>query len=471
MSEFGKRVARMQKVWHILRMKPGEVMARQESQLNELIQFARAHSPFYQRHYACVPVGTDPSNFHQSQKTDLMANFDDWSTNRAITRSAADAFLADKTLIGQPYLERYFLSTTSGSSGQRGIFIQDPKEEFAYRMLNLIQSGMFSWRTLRRRIRWVTISATGDHFGSVSAFTLLQKSRQRSPFFKALFASMSIIPVTLPLAKLVQALNQEQPTVIFGYSTVIAALAEEQLAGRLHLKLAVVSIGGETISETAHQRIAEAFPCLIRDAYSTAECPFIAAWCSEGWLHMCSERAIIEAVDQDYQPIPPGQPSYTALLTNLINRVQPIIRYDLGDSVTIREDACPCGNPFPALRVLGRKNDIVHLVAADGSVRDVPPMIFNALIDILPGVGRWQVIQSAPSTLSVRLQAISQEQDAPTWTIIAERLRAYCDQQGLFAVKIERATEPPARDPATGKFYQVRVMINSSQEEQLSGKG
>ena len=42
---------------------------------------------------------------------------------------------------------------------------------------------------------------------------------------------------------------------------------------------------------------------------------------------------ILEPVDRDYRPTPPGELSHTVLLTNLANAVQPIIRYDLGDSV------------------------------------------------------------------------------------------------------------------------------------------
>jgi hypothetical protein len=40
-------------------------------------------------------------------------------------------------------------------------------------------------------------------------------------------------------------------------------------------------------------------------------------------------------VDQDYRPVLPGEPSHTVLMTNLANRVQPLIRYDQGDSVTL----------------------------------------------------------------------------------------------------------------------------------------
>ena len=50
--------------------------------------------------------------------------------------------------------------------------------------------------------------------------------------------------------------------------------------------------------------------------------------CGQGWLHVNSDWVILEPVEADYSPTPPGQASHTVLLTNLANRIQPIIRYD-----------------------------------------------------------------------------------------------------------------------------------------------
>nr|BFE45663.1 hypothetical protein GCM10017547_35560 [Pseudarthrobacter oxydans] len=47
------------------------------------------------------------------------------------------------------------------------------------------------------------------------------------------------------------------------------------------------------------------------------------------------------------------------LLSNLANRIQPILRYDLGDSVTTRTDPCPCGDPTPAIHVQGRTAELL----------------------------------------------------------------------------------------------------------------
>ena len=71
-------------------------------------------------------------------------------------------------------------------------------------------------------------------------------------------------------------------------------------------------------------------------------------------LHVSADWYIFEPVDRNYRLVLRGEPSHTVLMTNLANRVQPLIRYDQGDSVTLRPDACPCGSPLPAIRVVGR---------------------------------------------------------------------------------------------------------------------
>ncbi|MEO7019269.1 MAG: phenylacetate--CoA ligase family protein, partial [Ktedonobacteraceae bacterium] len=308
-----------------------------------------------------------------------------------------------------------------------------------------------------KKVRWLNISATGDHFGSCASFTRLENVRKRSPFMRMAFDEIRTVSVTTPLPELVEEVNRFQPSLLFGYSTVIVSLAQEQIAGHLHIKPSIVSMGGEWISDTDRQQIATAFHCMVRDAYSSVECAAIANSCEQGWLHVCSERTIVEPVDENYQPVPPGEQSYTVLITDLIGHVQPVIRYDQGDSVTLRPDPCPCGNPFPAIRVMGRKNDMLRMRSADGSLKQLSPMTFYVLLDMISGLRRWQVIQNGPLSVRLRIETTSPEIDAQIWEIVYQRVTDYFVRQGLPAVTVERASELPMQDPKTGKFYQVRV--------------
>ncbi len=240
-----------------------------------------------------------------------------------------------------------------------------------------------------------------------------------------------------------------------GYSTVLTLLAEEQRADRLRIKPTIVLTGAESLSAAAHARIEEAFHCLVRDAYGASEFQGIALECEQGWLHVSADWALLEPVDEAYQPVAAGQPSFTVLLTNLANRVQPLIRYDLGDSIIVRPDQCPCGNPLPAIHVKGRRDELLRIQASSGAWIPLLPMALSTVIEDTPGVRRFQVIQTGPATLTVRLEAVTAGQEDAVWQVVEPRLHTYLAAQGLATVTIARASEPPLRDPRSGKFRHV----------------
>ena len=58
-------------------------------------------------------------------KAELMQRFDDWATDRRITRAGVDDFLADPSRLGDAWLGRNLVWTSSGTNGEPGIFVQD----------------------------------------------------------------------------------------------------------------------------------------------------------------------------------------------------------------------------------------------------------------------------------------------------------------------------------------------------------
>lgn len=154
-------------------------------------------------------------------------------------------------------------------------------------------------------------------------------------------------------------------------------------------------------------RLERVFGAAVREVYGCTEYGYCVYGCGRGWLHLIDDWVIVEPVDAGHRPVPPGTDSHTVLITNLANRVQPIIRYDVGDRILLRPDPCPCGDPAPAIRVRGRASDVLIFTAADGS----------ASVTVLPGVGDrgrphsgvelFQIVQTAPTSLSVRLRPTS----------------------------------------------------------------
>ena len=63
--------------------------------------------------------------------------------------------------------------------------------------------------------------------------------------------------------------------------------------------------------------------------------------------HVHSEHCVVEIVDQEGQPCPPGEPGRIAV-TALRNLAMPLIRYDTDDLAEAVTGPCPCGRTLPA---------------------------------------------------------------------------------------------------------------------------
>lgn len=217
----------------------------------------------------------------------------------------------------------------------------------------------------------------------------------------------------------------------------------------------LVELGGESVDEDGRAGIAAALGGALRDAYGASECVLMAFDCVQGWLHVNSDWVILEPVEADYSPTPPGEPSHTVLLTNLANRVQPIIRYDLGDSVVARPEPCPCGNPLPAIRVQGRRDDVLRLQATNGRTVSVPPLAVGSVLDETPGVHRSQLVQTGPRSVLLRLDVKSDVPEEQVWEDAISNLVEYIAAQELTDIQIVRSAEAPERSPTSGKYRQV----------------
>jgi hypothetical protein len=75
--------------------------AADSARLRELAAFPRAASPFYREQYRALPEGVAaPALLPVTSQPQLMARFDDWVTDRAVTLAAVRAFIGNPDLIG-----------------------------------------------------------------------------------------------------------------------------------------------------------------------------------------------------------------------------------------------------------------------------------------------------------------------------------------------------------------------------------
>jgi len=242
---------------------------------------------------------------------------------------------------------------------------------------------------------------------------------------------------------------------VSSYPTVLALLADEQDAGRLAIHPAALWSGGEGLSPVAQREIERVFACPLLNEYGASECLTIAQACAAGWLHVNADWVILEPVDSHYRPTPPGTLSHTVLLTNLANTVQPIIRYDLGDSVRVKIGPCACGSPLPAIQVEGRSDDVVGLRARDGTVVHLVPLALTTVVEDAAAVHRFQIVQAASDRLCLRLMDSDRARAGAAAT---GALRVYLELHALANVEVVLESVEPQPERRGGKLRQVVAM-------------
>lgn len=387
-------------------------------------------------------------------KPELMARFDEWVGDPAVTRADVERFVADPDRAGEPFLGRYYVCSTSGTTGEPALFVHDPAAMAVYRSFSIRADLMWlsrsDWLSLTRRgFRWAAVVGTGGHFGGEA---WIEYERRRSWWRRRTYR---IFSVQQPLDALTKQLEEFDPAIVTSYPSAAALLAEQQSAGRLHVRPAVFETSGESMAPPVRDLLRATWGRAVRNVYATSEFNPLAFECDQRWLHVNSDWAVLEPVEADHSPTPAGTASYTVLLTNLANRVQPIIRYDLGDSVLERPDPCPCGNALQAVRVVGRRDDLLVLQTPEGTEVTLIPLAVGSVVEGSPGVHRSQLIRTGPTSLRLRIEVRPGADPEPTWQQVTARLRDYLDRQGLPTTRIERATEPPEPSARSGKFRQV----------------
>jgi putative adenylate-forming enzyme len=361
--------------------------SHQAESLHRLREHAYARSPFYQQFHrglthrplAELPVLT---------KATVMEVFDDLVTDRALRLSALQVHAANATE-DELFLGRYRVCATSGSTGSPGLFLFN-RPEWTTVLASFARAQEWAGLkvTLGRRVRMASVASSAPRHMSAQVAASLQ-----SWWLPALR-----LEADAPVEATVQRLNTWQPDTLVTYASSARILADEQLAGRLRIAPRVVFTSSEVLTEETRHRVEAAWGCSPFNEYAASESGSLAAECTlHRGLHACEDLAILESVDERNQPVPPGTYGHRLLVTVLFNRTQPLIRYELSDSLCLEAEPCPCGRPFTLVGgIQGRTDDVLHLPAAGGGEVAVHALTFHRVLDAVPASG-WQVVQESGS--------------------------------------------------------------------------
>ena len=399
-----------------------------------------------------------------------MANFDRTVTDPAVTRAGLVRFMDDPGNASRLYLGRYVAGHTSGSQGQPMLLVQDRRSVELFFSLQMSRGNADrvsiaqAVRHLFRPKRLAVVTLKGGLYPSATLF-------QHTP--AAVRRYVDLLWLSQTDTDVVERLNAFRPRVLTAYAGVLEILALEAEAGRLRLapELQQVVSNSEVLTDSAKARIEAAFGLHVMNNYATGECPFLSNGCpTDDGAHVNADWAILEVVDDDYRPVPDGTPGTRVLITNLANTTQPIIRYEVGDVVTMADGPCRCGSRLPRVARIGGRAADVFWVGEGRRRRQMVNMVLSHALEYLRDVREWQAVQTAQDRILVRLEPL------PGATLDLAGARPAVDREMALHdfrdVRLDFEVVPRlSADPATGKFRRMVSLVGRPQDPLASGDG
>jgi phenylacetate-coenzyme A ligase PaaK-like adenylate-forming protein len=379
----------------------------------DTVAYARAHSRF---HAARI---TD-DNVPPMTKADLMADWDGIVTDPRLSLARTEAHLDN--LDGDRLLDgRYRAMASGGTSGQRGIFLYDRDE----------------WRTLLAGLQRGTDLIGRPKRPGWKIATLLAPSPLHSTWrFLAssdigLYRICRIDPRTSHDEQLA-ALQAFGPDEISGYPSALAPLAAAQLSGRLTITPKLITTAAEVRTPEVTQLIEQAWNTAPYNMYGTTEGGVFGIDCTaHTGIHISEDLVLPEILDAEGKPVADGEPGERLLITSLVGRTLPLIRYELGDIVRATREPCTCGRTLLRITELqGRRDDALELPATTGGVTTVHAITLRSPMAAVPGLQRYQIIHDI-SGLQVR---VILRAEAPDGTLDEIRRRLHTALTGAGTV-------------------------------------
>lgn len=353
---------------------PERIRGIQSARLRTLIAHAYEHVPYYRRLLDGAGV-----------KPDDIQSADDLAAIPITTKEQLLAQPREELLSDAVDLDRCTTLRTSGSLGMPIDVTFRPRDKEWWALL-----ALRGWMANRYHLGLKTLVLTDSRFreGRRHWYEYLGLHRKT-------YASIhDDVEVQLDIAR------ETSPDVIRGMPSDVFLLAQavrEQRATEVAPRIVLTS--AELLDDGARGFINETFGVELADFYGSIESGWIAWECpAHVGYHINADCLAVEFV-KDGRPALASEPG-EVVVTNLHSFAMPFIRYSVGDIGTPLETRCECGRGLPLMKTVeGRTIECVTLL--DG--RQISPYRLTCAVEQVGGIHRYQIVQSSPDKLVVRI--------------------------------------------------------------------
>lgn len=359
-----------------------QLLSYQGEQLTAVLRHAVNASPYYRE--SIGDLFARNATFEEYPiltKEALMANFNRIVTDPRLSRTLVEHHL-DSDDPGALLLGEYRVAATGGTTGVKGVAVFDAAAWLA---------------AIGNTVRFQKIVGIDENTQSMSVFASspVHISYRIGAEMRAIRAPAPRLNVLMPIEEIMDGLNTYQPEVVSTYPSFVRVLANEQLAGRLHIRPRLIRTSAETLTDDVREIAATAWTAKVVNSYTCTEAGAMGheCECADG-IHLAEDAFVFEVVDENNRAVPNGTPGSRLLVTTLTNFVLPLVRYEISDIVTLATEPCPCGLPFWRIaKIDGRREEMLSFPKRGGGTVRVHGHRLRSPLTRIEGIRQYQFAQ------------------------------------------------------------------------------
>ena len=233
--------------------------------------------------------------------------------------------------------------------------------------------------------------------------------------------------------------RRQRPRILYGHAHSLYVLTIWlRRLGIGHVRPRGVIATSMMLLEPERRVIEQVLGCPVTNRYGCEEVGLIGCECERhDGLHLNVDHLVVEFLRDDGTDAAPGEEA-DIVVTDLVNRAMPLIRYRLEDRGVPSDRVCACGRGLPLMeRVTGRQADF--LKRPDGSLVAGVSLVERTLTAI-EGIEQMQLVQDDLRRVSARVVR-DERFDAAAERRLREALRAALGSQTDIEIRCVPALE------------------------------
>ncbi|WP_455389784.1 phenylacetate--CoA ligase family protein, partial [Petrachloros mirabilis] len=396
---------------------------RQWQRLSEVVEYAYRHCPYYRMRLA------------ESGFSGVLRDWEDFHRLPLLTKR--DIRENGETLLSREFRREDLVEARTGGSTGTALTVYFDKRCQEIRNAAAMRSDRWAGWDIGMKV--VAI------WGNPPVADTLKKKLRNLLLDRVIYLDTMDINER-SIHRFVQDWRRERPRVVFGHAHSIYILATYlRRMGIEDLRPSGVIATSMMLLESERRIIEDVFGCRVTNRYGCEEVGLIACECERhDGLHLNVDHLVVEFLRDDGTEATPGEEA-NIVVTDLINRGMPLIRYRVGDMGVPSSRICSCGRGLSLMeRVTGRQADF--LKRPDGSLVAGVSLVERTLTAI-PGIEQMQLIQDELHRVRVKVVKDSHFGETAEWKLRTELQMVFGEQ-----VTIEIKYAPALDQTRSGKY-------------------